>query len=231
MIFVAFLVPIGLYLLALGQINRRARPLVVSGPMDFAGVLFAASGFVVLGGPAALTALHERWRVWWVLGDPGAPREPLDLYRPYWALAAFGYFLAVVAVCAWQFMRARALTSIYNVETDSVREALYDACVALGLSPAVSGDLYVFGRPDGPECVTLELEPFDALKHVTLRWQPHDSPLRSAVEAELGRRLNAVGAPFHEGGLWLTTAGLFALVVALLILVVLTIRATLGGMP
>src|SRR5262249_9283597 len=49
----------------------------------------------------------------------------------------------------------------------------------------------------------LELEPFPALKHVTLRWGPHDSPLRRAVETELAHRLARVEAPAHETSVWM----------------------------
>ena len=43
MILLAFLSPLAIYLLIIGAINRRRRPLLVSGPWDFAGLLFAAS--------------------------------------------------------------------------------------------------------------------------------------------------------------------------------------------
>ena len=46
MIFVAFLFPLAVYCLVLGLINRRRQPLMVSAGWDFAGLLFAASGFL-----------------------------------------------------------------------------------------------------------------------------------------------------------------------------------------
>ena len=52
MILLAFVI-LAIYLLILGAINRRQHPLMVYGPWDFAGVLFAASGFLLFGGPEA----------------------------------------------------------------------------------------------------------------------------------------------------------------------------------
>jgi hypothetical protein len=47
---VALALPLAVYLLVLAWINRGRRALMVSGPWDFAGILFAASGFLLFGG-------------------------------------------------------------------------------------------------------------------------------------------------------------------------------------
>src|SRR4051794_4945035 len=76
-IFVLCFVPVGIYMLLLAHVNSRARPLMVSGVLDFIGVLFAASGFLLFGGPAILTGLNERWRTFWLLGDAAVSRDSL----------------------------------------------------------------------------------------------------------------------------------------------------------
>ena len=60
------------------------------------------------------------------------------------------------------------------------------------------------------------MDPFPALRHATLRWDPADSPLRQEVEAELARVLAQTPVPDHALGLWLTALGLalLALIVA-----------------
>jgi hypothetical protein len=226
LILAGFFLPLGIYLLALGHVNRRVRPLMLSGTWDAVGLLFGLSGFLILGGPAVLTAVHERWRILWLTGDAGPVRESLSVYQPWWVLAGGAYFVAVVAGCAWHLSRAQALTSVYNVEPELLREELNGACRSLGLSPLAAGDLYQFG--EGDHVVLLDLEPFEAMKHVTLRWSPYDSPLRPVLERELARRLDEAGSPDHEAGLWLTTAGLFVLLLALVAVLVVTIRASMG---
>src|SRR5438552_1264056 len=124
LIFVAFLLPLAVYLLALGWINRQPRPILVSGTWDFVGLLFAASGFLLFGGPAVLSALNERWRLLWLLGETGGVSDGLDRARDLWVLLAVLYFGAVVAGCAWVFLKRRQLTCIYNVEPAIAETAL-----------------------------------------------------------------------------------------------------------
>ncbi len=62
MIVVAFLLPLAAYCLILGLINRRRHPLLVSAAWDFAGLLFAASGFLAFGLPGILNGFTERGR-------------------------------------------------------------------------------------------------------------------------------------------------------------------------
>jgi hypothetical protein len=260
LIFVVFFVPLAVYLLILGHINRGPRHLIVSGTWDFIGVLFAASGFLLAGGPAILSAIDERWRMFWLFGERVRFVEPS---LPGLLLTVV-YFLVVVVGCVVVFLRQRQLTCIYNVEAAAVEAALLEACEHLGLDPIHSGNLLVFGlslggppaaaplqgiqaphslprtgritleRPvlgEGPlideelagQNAILEMEPFVAARHVTLRWDPHDSPLRPALEAELDRRLALRGAPEHETGTWLNLAGigLLALSVTIVFLMLL----------
>lgn len=73
----------------------------------------------------------------------------------------------------------------------------------------------------------LELDPFAPMSHVTLRWEPADSPLRRVVEGELRRRLTHVRAPAHEAATWLGLAGSALLLLSLLVCVALSLRAIL----
>src|SRR5437016_2779703 len=84
LIFVVFLLPLAVYLLLLGHINRQPRPVVVSGTWDFIGVLFAGSGFLLFGGPAILTSLGESWRMFWLLGETNVTRDSLAAQWSFW---------------------------------------------------------------------------------------------------------------------------------------------------
>ena len=266
MIFVVFLVPLGLYLLLLGHFNRQSRPVFVSGPFDFVGVLFAASGFLLFGGPAILTSLNESWRSFWLLGEAAVGRDSFLAQWRFWVFLSVLYFATVVAGSALVLWRRRGLTSIYNVEPAMVESVLEGACQQFGLSPIRSGNTYVFGpglelpppavSPDGiqaphalpglvqkvarldrPESfadeyvghtAVLEIESFRAMRHVSLRWDPIDSPLREVLEEELERRLAAVGAPYHETAIWLTMAGYAVLGASLFTAAMLVVRGILG---
>jgi hypothetical protein len=233
LIIVAFLLPLALYFLALAWVNRRPRPVVISGTWDFVGVLFAMSGFLVVGGPAMLSSLSERWRKVWLLGETSSLPTGLDRYREIWLLAAAAYFLLVVGVSAAVLARRRRLTCVYNVDPPDVDAALDAACRRLGLEPVRSGSLYLFGftsdsatatpRPDEPHAI-LEVDSSAALQNVSLQWEPHDSPLRAAVEAELRERLARTSAPVHEVSAWCNLAGTALLMFSAFVLVVLLAR-------
>src|SRR5215210_6898917 len=96
LIFVVFLLPLGLYLLLLGQLNRQPRPVFLSGTLDFVGILFAASGFLLFGGPAVLTSLNESWRQFWLLGENTISRDGLLAQWQFWVFLSLLYFTVVV---------------------------------------------------------------------------------------------------------------------------------------
>ena len=230
MILVAFLLPLSLYFLALSWVNRRPRPVVVAGTWDFVGLLFSASGFLLVGGPAVLSSFNERWRTLWMLGDPGSVPESLEGYREVWMLLALAYFVIVVVGAGIVLARRRRLTCVYNVEPVDVETGLEDACNRLGLTPLRSGNLYLFGfaqspttsampqpRADEPSAI-LEVESSNVLKHVSLRWEPHDSPLRAALEADLREQLERTVAPEHDAAVWCNLIGTALLVFSLFVL-------------
>ena len=251
MILVVFLIPLGIYLLVLGHVNRQARPIFVSGTWDFIGLLFAASGFLLFGGPAVLSSLNESWRQFWLLGDTTSAQEDLTRHWVFWVALSAIYFALVVGGCAFGFWRQRQLTSIYNVEPTLVEEVLDEVCERYGLAPLRSGHLFVFGlerdrqgplaeqiaaqraagagpgQELGGQTAILEIEPFAALSHVTLRWAPPDSPLRPVLEAELNRGLSVLDAPYHETGAVLTLIGYGVLGLALVVGFLLVLRMVL----
>jgi len=233
LILLASFFPLALYLLVLGGINRRRFPLLVSGAWDFIGVLFGVSGFLLLGGPALLSSLNDRWRL----------------------ILSLSYFVLVAGGVAYLLWQQRALTSIYNIERDRIEKCLDRICTQLQIAPIRSGNLYLFGlaveaatlarvaahgsiqgphylpqaitTPRGPESkrdgvkgeggerdflgqtAILEVETFPALRHVTLRWEPVDSMFRREIEAQLQRALAETPmASEGEVSAWLTAIGL-----------------------
>lgn len=226
LIIALFLLPLGIYLLGLGYVNRRSSPLMVSGTWDAVGLLFALSGFLIFGGPAVLTALHDRWRVLWLMGDPGAVRVSLDFYRPWWVILGCNYFVIVIAVVMWHLHRARYLTHIYNLETAIIRQELLVSCHTMNLVPKVIGDQYRFEV--GARSENLQLEAFESFSHVTLCWSHPNSPVRLALERNLAERLRWVESSTSEVGPWLTVAGMIVLLLALAAVVIVSYRSAMG---
>jgi hypothetical protein len=119
--------------LVLSTINRKRHPVILSGAWDFAGVLFAASGILLVGGPAILTGLYEHWRFSWLLGQTHYLQgigENWSFWISLWLL----YFAVVAGGSAWLLWRRRGLTSIYNVEPAILMGVLIGILDRLGLA-------------------------------------------------------------------------------------------------
>jgi len=234
------LLPVAVYLLVLGGINRRRHPLMVSGVWDFIGLLFAASGFLFFGGPALLNSVNERLRGYYVL---------------IVVVGSILYFLIVVVGSGFLLWRQRSLTSIYNVDPAVVQRCLLQIFERLRLNPVRSGNLYLFGlagepsppvetahesirgphylpgaittridsgsRPPGEgeflgQTAILEVDSFASLRHVTLRWDPVDTLFRQEIEAQLQQLLSRIPTEESDVGAWMTVIGLGIMIVVLL---------------
>jgi hypothetical protein len=121
---VCVLLPLAVYIFILAQLNRRPHPVIVSGAWDFAGVLFALSGFLLLGGPFIMASLNQDWREFWI-------RSPLrslqGLSEEWWylRLAVWGaYFLAIAGGSIWLLRGRSRTTSIYNVSPEALDQSL-----------------------------------------------------------------------------------------------------------
>ncbi len=225
----------------------------MSGTWDFIALLFAGSGFLLFTGPALITSLSQRWRMFWLFGIPTG-----DGMAWTWYFLAACYFAVVIGGSAYRFWRVRGQTAVYNAEPEQVEAALETTCDHLGLTLIRSGHVYVFGgvaradpaarkstaiqtegshrevttavpdtRSAEGDDVTLEVDAFAALRHVTLTWEPALTPLRQDFEGELDRVLaESPTAPSDLGGtlfllgvmlMTLTLAGSVALVVVRLL--------------
>jgi hypothetical protein len=111
------LLPLGLYLLALGGVHLRRRPLLVSGAWD--GVLLAAAvaGLVVVG-PLALV-------------QPAAGRS---LWSWPMLLVVFGLF---VALC---LLVSRPRVVVYNITVDQLRPLVVEAVSAIDPAARWAGE-------------------------------------------------------------------------------------------
>ncbi len=152
MIFLVFFLPLALYLLILGGINRGRQTRMVSGVWDFIGVLFAASGFILFGGPMVLSGTSERWRQYWLFGKNSVGPHTEGIMQ-VWLFFSVLYFGLVVGGAGYFLYRQRRLTSIYNVEPALIEHCLQQICLQLGIRPVRSGNLFLFGLagedPDG----------------------------------------------------------------------------------
>src|SRR5713226_10358576 len=65
---IACLFPVALYCLYLAMLHNRRNPTMISGSWDFAGVLIALSGFLLIGGTLLVFCLNNAARDYWFRG-------------------------------------------------------------------------------------------------------------------------------------------------------------------
>jgi hypothetical protein len=130
---VAFLFPLGIYCVILARLNRSWHPTMIPGPWDFAGVLFALSGFLFVGGPALLTGFNKQWRQLWLHGDSGVLNARSTDWWNFWIALWGGYFVIVVGGAAYLLWQRRQSTAIYNIEPHQLDDALAQVLSRLDL--------------------------------------------------------------------------------------------------
>src|SRR5712692_5625962 len=141
--------------MVLGMINRRRNPLVVPGTWDFVGVLFAASGFLLFGGPYILEKFFEYWRTSLLLGPqrfPGLAGASGFIGMVLYVL----YFAAIAGIAVYVLGLRRRLTVIYNVDPAVFDEASGQVLDALGYSWERTGNQVVIRAPGKSRPATLD---------------------------------------------------------------------------
>src|SRR5262249_18258099 len=153
-------------------LNRREHPLMVSAAWDFAGLLFAVSGFLVFGFPGMLSSLSEHGRHVAMFGAPAHDDNRWSVFRDLFeglasTLYAFGngaillaYFLIVVVGCASVIWRRQSQTAVYNIHPHVFDEILGGVLDAAGLLWARAGERWFIRRRDkthqSAEAITVE---------------------------------------------------------------------------
>jgi hypothetical protein len=128
-----FVFPVAVYCLVLGLINRRPHPVLVSGPWDFFGLLLAASGLILFGGPAILTLFYDREVRDFLLGRLRSPQFEFAALLAKWWILWLLYYLVVVGGSAALLWMRREVTSIYNIEPAVFDEVFAQLLDRLGL--------------------------------------------------------------------------------------------------
>jgi hypothetical protein len=171
--------PLGLYLLAIGRLNRRPHPVLVAGPVDFLGVLLGLSGMLLYLGPRLLAGFHSRWRDIWLDLHFLALRGPQDewaLLREYgWYL----YFAVIIAGSLFLLWQRRHATVVYNVNASAFRVLLFRVLDRLGFEWSRSGHRITI-HPRAADPRRLGVEPVHAFHSHQLGAETNGVPVEQA---------------------------------------------------
>ena len=188
------LMPVTFYLCWLASVNKKSRPTVVSGRWDFALVLAALSGFLLVGGALLLTLVQSDSRS--VLrGNFEQVREGWGQNTGSWLFIVIGYFLLVIGAAALTLTNRTRWLSIYNVDLVAAERSI---AAALERSHILNATRYGNRWAHGPGI--LDLVPFRGLSHITVRLLSESAETRAEIERHLRDELLAVGPADNAAG-------------------------------
>lgn len=203
------LTPLSVYLYWLVGVHRRDRPTVVAGHWDFVALACGLAGFTVYAA-VAVPAAVVRLNPFAGGGFAGFWKARLAEYLA-WVLVTGGFALAVGAAVARAVKGRRRTLAVYNIEPADADAVLAGAFANLGLPAGRYGNLW------SADSGLVEVVPFHAFRHVTLKLLPPDPRLCEELEREIRAGVDQrPGADGPAGG-WLLTAA------------VATTAAALGG--
>jgi hypothetical protein len=215
----ACLFPLSLYCLFLAMLHQRRRPTMISGPWDFAGVLIALSGFLIVGGSTLVFALNGVARDWLLRGVSWQTFADTHDREGWVTLLLWGaYILVLVGGAILLFYFRRKTLALYNIDPDELEDVLKGMLERLGLRWKRIGNRWTVEQNDQA------LAAFDAdgsavMRYVALRWRFMASEsVRADLEAELARDLAAYSTPESRTAGWFLTAGgaIFTIMIFLL---------------
>lgn len=190
--------PLSVYLFWLATVTRRSRPTVISGPLDFAGLLLGLSGFIFFGGALVLTVLQSNFR-YWMRGNFEGLRAAWGQERVLWSILAGAYLLVVLGWVALTFLARRRSLVIYNVDPAEFELTISEILEQLGRPVERKGNRWVSGVP------LFELDRFQAGHTVTLRWVADDPLLFQEVERLLREAVKGLAPETNGAASWLIT--------------------------
>jgi hypothetical protein len=191
-------VPVAAYLLLLGLVNLRRRPLLTTGGSDLAALGAALSGLMFVG--------------------------PLDLFRPEAATTEFGNYIWVFMLMFYWLclllvvLVARPRLVVYNVSMDEFHPVLAEVAGRLDPDARWAGNSLALPRLG----IHLHLDSFDLMRNVTLA----SSGSRQNLDGwrRLARELSAALRPVHVK----PNSRAVVLVVAAVVLVAVCVVQMLG---
>src|SRR5262245_59467441 len=178
----AFLLPVAVYFLILASLNRRNRPVLVTGLWDSVGLLAAVAGFFLATVPMLITEFYRRAFI------AAESDHFFGLLLQHWILWII-YFLLLISGSVLMILWRMHKTMIYNVDPELFPEAMGRTFTAIGMgmtarldrlmltpaprsenseSTAITESATPAADPNDSRYGELAIESFPSMCHVTL---------------------------------------------------------------
>ena len=238
----AFLIPLTIYLLFLASVNSRPTPILVPGSWDTVGLVFAASGFLLAGGPVILAQMYFKN----FLSDKQI--LSMDDFLETWGVVILCYWGLIAAGVAALIMLRRNRTILYNIDSDRFEKIFPQLVDFLGYAAVQRDGGWLIGAPSMKENAStgiqvlapppssafpagaagVHIQGFAPLCHVTMHWRDGTLDFQAEFEKALRQHLNLVRADNNPAGGWLLgLAGmLFGALLLLAVFLVMSMSLT-----
>jgi hypothetical protein len=169
------LVPFAVYLLYIGSLHRRRRPMLLSGTTD-AAILFAGiGGFLILGGPIFVSLLDSGLREFWTDGNLHELQRKIQVRPLAYSLYCVSYSCFLLSMILATLLSRSNLDVIYNIDQAQMQNAISLACQRLEASSLpindISADRQILASSlSGAEQGDVELDVIDSQRTATIRW-------------------------------------------------------------
>lgn len=203
--------PVAFYLCWLATVNRRERPTVVNGAWDFAGVLAALSGFLIIGGILLLGIVQNDPRLF-TRGNFQQLQGVFERQWLYW-LTVFAGYTGIIGLMAVSGIRRRAKwLSVYNVDADTAEDAIEQALKQAALPATRYGNVWSDQRK------LVQMVPFHGTCHVTIHILVPHLQQQAEIERHLRAHFRLGPSPDNPAAGWISAlAGGSVLTVVLLV--------------
>jgi hypothetical protein len=189
--------PIAFYLCWIASINRLPRPTVVHGAWDFAGLLAALFGFLLMGGLILISLVQHDPRLFIRSGFQDL-HDVFERQWLYWTMMLLGYVL-VIGLLAMIGLRQRSRwLSVYNTNSETAEEAIEQALKQAAMPITRRGNSW------SDQNKLIEMVPFHGTGHVTIRILVPDSEQKNELERHIRAYFLRSSSPENPAVGWIS---------------------------
>jgi hypothetical protein len=183
--------PVSFYLCWLAGVNRRDRPTVVGGVWDFASVLAALSGFLLLGGVLVLSLASSDPKLF-TGGNIDRLKMVFEVQWLQWLVMLIAYAMGLGILVMLGTKGRRHWLAVYNLDADTAERAIEAALERSGLKSRREGDWWVRAEPSADGRRLVIAKTFHGTAHTTIRLVCTNPRQREEIERHLRSELAAV---------------------------------------
>ncbi|QVL33447.1 hypothetical protein KIH39_05915 [Telmatocola sphagniphila] len=179
------LLPLCVYLYGLSSLNSRNRPTLITGSIDFSLLILGLSGFLIFGGPVAISLFDSSLSGLWMgsslkaIAVSFAKNERIII-----GLCCF-YLLLLIVLLVFGFRRRSRTSVVYNISRDGFLNVLAETLNQKWEAPILNSTTVPLTIYPG----SLSIEENVPFRCLSIAWLNVPRTIQSKLESELALKL------------------------------------------